>query len=113
MQNKQRDLNLRNETSHLEKALQITDNKLNTVINNANARTQDFIALFQKVTELEQNHTVLKDNVILSALFPYTLYSVWLPLFPFYFATSDLSENRYCLMNLRVIEHIKTKERCE
>jgi len=65
MQNKQRDLNLRNVTSHLEKALQITDNKLNTVINNANARTQDFIALFQKVIGLEQNHTVLKDNVIL------------------------------------------------
>jgi len=34
-------------------------------------------------------------------------------LFPFYFATSDLSKNRYCLMNLRIIEHIKTKDRCE
>ena len=64
IQNKQCDLNLRSETSHLEKALQITNNKLNTVINNANARKQDFIALFQKFTRLKQNHTELKDNVI-------------------------------------------------
>jgi hypothetical protein len=65
MHNKQCDLNFRNETSHLEKVLQITNNKLNTVINNADARTQDFIALFQKFTGLEQNHTELKDNFIL------------------------------------------------
>jgi hypothetical protein len=62
--NRQCDLNIRNETSHLEKALQITDNKLNTVINNANARNQDFIVLLQQFIGLNQNHTILKDNVI-------------------------------------------------
>ena len=64
LQNRQCDLDIRNQTSHLEKALQVTDNKLNTVINNANARNQDFIALLQKFTGLNQNHTTLKDNVI-------------------------------------------------
>ena len=62
--NRQCDLNIRNETSHLEKALQITDNKLNTVINNANARNQDFIVLLQQFIGLNQSHTILKDNVI-------------------------------------------------
>jgi hypothetical protein len=62
--NRQCDLSIRNETIHLEKALQITDNKLNAVINNANARNQDFIALLQKFIGLNQNHTILKDNVI-------------------------------------------------
>ena len=62
--NRQCDLDIRNETSHLEKALQITDNKLNAVINNANARNQDFIVLLQQFIELNQNHTILKDNVI-------------------------------------------------
>jgi hypothetical protein len=47
-------LNFRNETSQLEKALQITNNKLNAVTNDANARKQDFIALFQKVQSTEQ-----------------------------------------------------------
>ena len=59
--NRQCDLNIRNETSHLEKA---TDNKLNAVINNANARNQDFIVLLQQFIGLNQNHTILKDNVI-------------------------------------------------
>ena len=47
-------LNFRNETSHLAKALQITNNKVNAIINDANARKQDFIALFQKVQSTEQ-----------------------------------------------------------
>ena len=64
MQNRQCDLDIRNETSHLEKALQITDNKLNATINNANARNQDFIVLLQQFIGLNQNHTILKDNVI-------------------------------------------------
>ena len=64
MKNTQFDLDIRNETSHLEKALQITDNKLNAVINNANARNQDFIVLLQQFIGLNQNHTILKDNVI-------------------------------------------------
>ena len=54
MQNKQCDINPRNETSRLEKALQITNNKLNAVTNDANARKQDFIALLQKVQSTEQ-----------------------------------------------------------
>ena len=65
MKNTQSDLNIRNQTSHLEKELQITDNKLSAVMNEANARKQDFIALFQKFTGLNQNYTTLKDNVIL------------------------------------------------
>jgi hypothetical protein len=65
MKNTQCDLNIRNQTSHLEKELQITDNKLSAVMNEANARKQDFIALFQKFTGLNQNYTTLKDNVIL------------------------------------------------
>jgi hypothetical protein len=64
MKNAQCDLNIRNETSHLEKALQITDNKLNAVINEANVRKQDFIVLLQQFIGLNQNHTILKDNVI-------------------------------------------------
>ena len=64
MKNAQCDLNIRNETSHLEKALQITDNKLNAVINDANVRKQDFIVLLQQFIGLNQNHTILKDNVI-------------------------------------------------
>jgi hypothetical protein len=64
MQNRQCDLDIRNETSHLEKALQITDNKLNAVINDANAKNQDFIVLLQQFIGLNQNHTILKDNVI-------------------------------------------------
>ena len=47
-------LNFRNETSHLAKALQITNNKVNAITNDANARKQDFIALFQKVQSTEQ-----------------------------------------------------------
>jgi hypothetical protein len=47
-------LNFRNETSHLAKALQITNNKVNAIANDANARKQDFIALFQKVQSTEQ-----------------------------------------------------------
>jgi hypothetical protein len=47
-------LNFRNETSHVSKALQITNNKLNAVTNDAIARKQDFIALFQKVQSTEQ-----------------------------------------------------------
>ena len=54
LQNRQYDLDIRNETSHLEKALQITDNKLNAVINDKNVRKQDFIALFEKVQSTEQ-----------------------------------------------------------
>jgi hypothetical protein len=64
MKNTQCDLDIRNETSHLEKTLQITDNKLNAVINDANARKQDFIVLLQQFIGLNQNHTILKDNVI-------------------------------------------------
>lgn len=45
IQNKQCYLNFRNETIHL-------DNKLNSVINEANARKQDFIALLQKLLDL-------------------------------------------------------------
>jgi UDP-N-acetylenolpyruvoylglucosamine reductase len=45
---------LRNETNHLSKALQITNNKVNAITNDANARKQDFIALFQKVQSTEQ-----------------------------------------------------------
>ena len=47
-------INFRNETSHLAKALQITNNKVNAIINDANARKQDFIELFQKVQSTEQ-----------------------------------------------------------
>ena len=54
IQNKQCDLNLRNETIRLEKALQITNNKLNAITNDANARKQDFIALLQTVQSTEQ-----------------------------------------------------------
>jgi len=54
MQNKQCDLNFRNETSRLEKALQITNNKLSAITNDVNARKQDLIALFQKVQSTEQ-----------------------------------------------------------
>ena len=57
MQNTQCDLNL-------EKTLQVTDNKLNVVINDVNARKQDFIALFKMVSGLQKNHTELKDNVL-------------------------------------------------
>jgi hypothetical protein len=64
MKNTQCDLDIRNETSHLEKTLQIIDNKLNAVINDANARKQDFIVLLQQFIGLNQNHTILKDNVI-------------------------------------------------
>ena len=64
MKNTQCDLDIRNETSHLEKALQITDNKLNAVINDVNARKQDFIVLLQQFIGLNQHHTILKDNVI-------------------------------------------------
>ena len=64
LQNRQCDLDIRNQTSHLEKELKITDNKLNAVINDANARKQDFIALFQTLTGLNQNYTTLKNNVI-------------------------------------------------
>ena len=62
--NRQCDLDIRNQTSHLEKELKITDNKLNAVINDANARKQDFIALFQTLTGFNQNYTTLKNNVI-------------------------------------------------
>jgi predicted nuclease with TOPRIM domain len=44
----------RNETSHLERAFQITNNKLNAIANDANARKQDLMALFQKVQSTEQ-----------------------------------------------------------
>jgi len=54
LQNKNCNLNIRNDTSHLAKALQMTDNKLNAVINDENARKQDFIALLQKVQSTEQ-----------------------------------------------------------
>jgi predicted RNase H-like nuclease (RuvC/YqgF family) len=64
MQNTQCDLNFRNETIHLEKTLQVTNNKMNAVINDVNTRKQDFIALFQRVSGLKKNHTELKDNVI-------------------------------------------------
>jgi flagellar biosynthesis chaperone FliJ len=37
---------------------------LNAIINNANARNQDFIVLLQQFIGLNQNHTILKDNVI-------------------------------------------------
>jgi transcription initiation factor IIF auxiliary subunit len=54
----------RNETSHLERALQITNNKLITAKNEANSRNHSFIALSEKVAGLIQNSTVLKDNVL-------------------------------------------------
>ena len=56
-------LNFRNETNNFEKELQVANNKLNAIINNANVRKQDFIALFQKFTGLKQNHTVLKTTL--------------------------------------------------
>ena len=62
LQNRQCDLDVPNQTNHLEKELQITDNKRNAVINDANARKQDFIALLQRFTGLNQNHTTLKNN---------------------------------------------------
>ena len=49
LQNTDRSLNFRNETSHLEKALQITNTKLNAVVNDTNARKQDFSVLSQQV----------------------------------------------------------------
>jgi hypothetical protein len=54
----------RNETSHLERALQITNNKLITAKNEANSRNQSFIALSEKVAGLIHNSTVLKDNIL-------------------------------------------------
>jgi len=54
LQNRQCDLDIRNQASHLEKALQITDNKFNAIANDANAKKQDFIALLQKVQSTEQ-----------------------------------------------------------
>ena len=57
-------LSFRNETSHLEKALQITNNKLNAVINDTNNRKHDFSVLSQQVAGLIVNGTVLKDNAI-------------------------------------------------
>ena len=57
-------LDFRNKTSHLEKALQITNNKLNAVINDAIARKHNFSVMSQQVAGLMQNGTVLKDNVL-------------------------------------------------
>jgi hypothetical protein len=54
----------RNETSHLERALQITNNKLITAKNEANSRNQSCIALSEKVAGLIHNSTVLKDNIL-------------------------------------------------
>ena len=54
MENTKCCLNFSKETSHLEKALQITNNKLNAVTNDVDARKQDFIALYQKVQSTEQ-----------------------------------------------------------
>ena len=54
MENTKLYLNLHNETSHLAKAIQITNNKVNAITNDAKARKQDFIALFQKVQSTEQ-----------------------------------------------------------
>jgi len=50
----QSELTLRNETSHLEKELQITNKKLNAVTNEIDARKQDFISLSEKVQSTEQ-----------------------------------------------------------
>jgi len=50
----QSELTLRNETSHLEKELQITNKKLNAVTNEVDARKQDFISLSEKVQSTEQ-----------------------------------------------------------
>ena len=57
-------LDVRNQTSHLEKALQIANNKLNAVINDANARKHNFSVMSQQVAGLMQVSTVLKDNVL-------------------------------------------------
>jgi K+/H+ antiporter YhaU regulatory subunit KhtT len=57
-------LDFRNKTSHLEKALQITNNKLNAVINDAIARKHNFSVMSQQVAGLMQVSTVLKDNVL-------------------------------------------------
>ena len=54
MENTKSDLNFRNETNRLEKALQMTNNKLNAVTNDVDARKQDFIALFQRVQSTDQ-----------------------------------------------------------
>ena len=54
IQTMQSELTLRNETSHLEKELQITNNKLNAVTNEVDARKQDCIALSEKVQSTEQ-----------------------------------------------------------
>lgn len=56
-------LNFRNETSHLEKALQITNNKLNAVINETKDRKRDFSVFSQQVAGFIKNDTVLKDTV--------------------------------------------------
>ena len=61
IQNKQCDLDLRNETSRIEKELQIINNKLNGITNDANVRTQDYIALFKKVQSTEQR---LENSII-------------------------------------------------
>ena len=54
VQNRQYDLDIRNQTNHLEKALQITNNKVSALTNDANARKQDFIALLQRIQSTEQ-----------------------------------------------------------
>ena len=54
MENTKSDLNFRNETNRLEKALQMTNNKLSAVTNDVDARKQDFIALFQRVQSTDQ-----------------------------------------------------------
>ena len=54
IQNMQSELTLRNESSHLEKELQITNNKLNAVTNEVDTRKQDCIALSERVQSTEQ-----------------------------------------------------------
>jgi spore maturation protein CgeB len=54
LQNRQCDLDIRNQPIHLEKALQITDNKLNEVINDANVRKQDFMTCVSVILALQK-----------------------------------------------------------
>jgi hypothetical protein len=61
MQNTQFDLNFRNATNRLEKALQMTNNKLNVVTNDVDARKQDFIALFTRFNQQTSDWKIVQN----------------------------------------------------
>jgi predicted RNase H-like nuclease (RuvC/YqgF family) len=66
IQNMQSELTLRNETSHLEKELQITNNKLNAVTNEVDARKQDCIALSERFNQQNNGWKIVQSSLKLS-----------------------------------------------